>query len=81
MAQQPQERLDRINELARKDKEFGLTEAEVAERKALREAFLKDFRAGFREQLETTAFYTKAGKEVTPEKVREIQRKRGLRED
>ncbi|WP_262316216.1 DUF896 domain-containing protein [Lacticaseibacillus parakribbianus] len=81
MAQQPQERLDRINELAKKDKEFGLTAAEVAERKALREAYLADFRAGFRQQLETTAFYNKAGKEITPEKLQAIQRKRGLRKD
>ncbi|WP_125704367.1 DUF896 domain-containing protein [Lacticaseibacillus daqingensis] len=81
MAAQPQERLDRINELARKDKEFGLTPAEVEERKALRDAYLRDFRAGFREQIETTTLFNKAGKEWTPKKVREIQKKRGLRKD
>lgn len=81
MAQQPQARIDRINELAHKAKNEGLTKAEEAERKALREAYLKDFRAGFAEQLETTQLFDKQGREITPKKVREVQRKRGLRKD
>lgn len=81
MAQQPQARLDRINELARKAKDSGLTEAEQAERKALRAAYLKDFRAGLRQQLETTQLFDKQGKEITPRKVQEIQRKNGWRKD
>ena len=44
--------LDRINELARKKKDTGLTEAELAEQKALREKFLAEFRENFRRQLE-----------------------------
>ncbi|WP_179395554.1 DUF896 domain-containing protein [Lacticaseibacillus absianus] len=81
MAEQPQERLARINELAHKAKTVGLTDAETAERQALREAYLADFRAGFREQIETTSFVNKQGKEWTPKKVIEIQKKRGLRQD
>lgn len=81
MAQQPQARLDRINELARKAKSSGLTEAEQAERKALRAAYLQDFRAGLRQQLETTQLFDKQGKEITPRKVQEIQRKNGWRKD
>lgn len=81
MASQPQERIDRINELAKKAKETGLTEEETKERQALREAYLKDFRAGFRQQLEQTQLINKHGKDVTPKKLREIQRKRGLRKD
>ena len=39
-----QKRLDRINELARKQKTVGLTDAEKAEQKKLREEYLADFR-------------------------------------
>ncbi|MCI1895188.1 MAG: DUF896 domain-containing protein [Lactobacillus sp.] len=81
MAQQPQARLDRINELAHKAKAEGLTAAEEAERKELRAAYIKDFRAGFAQQLETTQFFDKQGHEVTPKKIRDLQKKHGLRQD
>ncbi|WP_080980184.1 DUF896 domain-containing protein, partial [Lacticaseibacillus rhamnosus] len=54
MAEQPKERLDRINELAKKDRSVGLTPEEKIERQKLREAYLKDFRAGLRDQIEHT---------------------------
>ncbi|WP_459128321.1 DUF896 domain-containing protein [Latilactobacillus curvatus] len=76
-----QKRLDRINELAHKAKAEGLTEAETAERKTLRDAYLKDFRESFRSQVEMLQVYDKEGKEVTPEKVKDIQREKGLRDD
>ncbi|MSD84336.1 DUF896 domain-containing protein [Lactobacillus curvatus] len=76
-----QKRLDRINELAHKAKNEGLTDAETAERQTLREAYLKDFRESFRSQVEMLQVYDKEGKEVTPEKVKDIQRKKGLRDD
>ncbi|VDG20598.1 DUF896 domain-containing protein [Lactiplantibacillus mudanjiangensis] len=75
------ELLGRINELAHKAKTEGLTELEKVERKDLREKYLKEFRAGFRQQVEMLQVYDKQGKEVTPEKVRQIQRDRGLRDD
>lgn len=46
------EKMDRINELAKKSKAEGLTEAEKAEQKELREAYLAKFRTNFRQQLE-----------------------------
>ena len=46
------EEIKRINELAHKKKAEGLTEAEIAEQKVLREKFLENFRAGFKQQLE-----------------------------
>lgn len=71
----------RINELARKAKEVGLTEVEKLEQKDLRQKYLKRFRENFRSQVEMIQVYDKQGKEVTPNKVKEIQRKKGLRDD
>lgn len=73
--------LKRINELAHKNKAEGLTEAEKQERKKLRDQYLKNFREAFRSKIEMTKIYDENGKEVTPEKVKEIQRKKGLRDD
>ena len=41
-------KIDRINELGRIAKERALTEAEATERAALREEYIKEFRAGLR---------------------------------
>ncbi|MBP1999783.1 uncharacterized protein YnzC (UPF0291/DUF896 family) [Paenibacillus shirakamiensis] len=43
----------RINELARKQKEVGLTEEETLERGKLREVYLQNIRNNFRQQLDT----------------------------
>ena len=50
-----QKKIDRINELAHKKKTVGLTEAELAEQKALREEYLSEFRASFKAQLDHTS--------------------------
>ncbi|MCP8851087.1 DUF896 domain-containing protein [Latilactobacillus sakei] len=76
-----QKRLDRINELAHKAKAEGLTPEETTERQELRDAYLKDFRSSFRSQVEMLQVYDKEGKEVTPEKVKDIQHEKGLRDD
>lgn len=81
MAEQPKERLDRINELAKKDRSVGLTPEEKIERQQLREAYLKDFRAGLRDQIEHTQVFDKKGKELTSKKVQKIQREQGWRKD
>ena len=77
----PQNLIDRINELANKKKTVGLTKKEKEEQKSLRETYLSIFREGFRNRIEMLQIYDKDGKEVTPEKVKNIQRKRGLRDD
>ena len=54
----------RINELARKKKTVGLTEGEVQEQAALRAQYLKDFREGFRQQLDNTYIQYEDGTKV-----------------
>ncbi|CAI2681335.1 hypothetical protein AKUA1404_08820 [Apilactobacillus kunkeei] len=73
--------IPRINELAHKAKESGLTKEEEAERSDLRKQYLKRFKENMRSQIEMVQVFNKEGKEVTPEKVKEVQRKKGLRDD
>ena len=50
-----QEKIARINELAKKSKTTGRTEAEKAERQALRREYLDDIKASLRAQLNNTS--------------------------
>ncbi len=49
-----QEKIDRINELARKAKSEGLTDAELTERDALRREYIDAVKASLRSQLDNT---------------------------
>ncbi|WEV38083.1 DUF896 domain-containing protein [Lactobacillus sp. ESL0680] len=73
--------IDRINELYRKKKASNLTEQEEEERKKLHQEFLKNFRASFKQNVEDMVIIDKDGKEVTSEKAKEAQRRKGLRKD
>lgn len=59
-----QKKIDRINELAKKNKNEGLTEEEKKEREILRQEYLENFRAHFRSRLESV-------KVVSPEEYEE----------
>lgn len=59
-----QKKLDRINELAKKNKSEGLTEVEIKEREELRKEYLANFRAHFRSRLDQV-------KVVSPEEYEE----------
>lgn len=48
-----QERIKRINELARKAKETGLCKEELEEQKILRQEYLAMFRKNFKQQLDS----------------------------
>ncbi len=56
-----QKKLDRINELARKSKIEELTEEERLEQKALREEYIRDFRASMRGILNNTTIVSPDG--------------------
>lgn len=56
-----QTKLDRINELARKSKSEGLTDEEKLEQKALREEYIKAFRASMRGILNNTTIVSPDG--------------------
>ncbi|MGL4790893.1 MAG: DUF896 domain-containing protein [Anaerotignaceae bacterium] len=55
------DRLKRINLLAKKSKEVGLTPEEIAERDILRKEYLKAFRANFVHEVEKICFVEKDG--------------------
>ena len=57
-------KIDRINALAKKAKDIGLTERETAERDALRKEYLADMRAAFKQQLDSTYVQTADGAKI-----------------
>jgi len=67
------EKLNRINELARKSKADGLSDKERQEQKELREEYLKNVRSSFKNQLKSMSVVDPEGKDVTPEKLRNMQ--------
>jgi len=71
-------KLARINELAKKKKERGLTEAEVKEQTALRAEYLKSFRSTMLNTLEGVTIYDPNGDDVTPQKLKDMQNKKKL---
>ena len=82
MSEDPEKKLiNRINELYHKKKSVGLTEAEEKERKELHQEFIKNFRASFKQDVENLVIIDKNGKEITSEKAKRAQRKKGLRKD
>ncbi|MGN1013767.1 MAG: DUF896 domain-containing protein [Butyricicoccus sp.] len=71
-----QDKINRINELARKSKAEGLTEQEKAEQKALREEYIAGFRASMKAQLDNTYI---VGPDGVKRKVGKKQPYNGLR--
>lgn len=68
----------RINQLSAKRKTEGLTPEEEKERKELHQLYLKGFRSGIKTQIEGMKVVDSKGKDVTPDKLKEIQKKRHL---
>jgi len=73
--------LRRINELARKQKEDGLTNSEWVEQTVLRENYLRQIRGQALSTISSLTVIDPLGIDVTPEKVREKRKadiERGL---
>ena len=66
--------IDRINELAHKKKNEGLTEEEKAEQAQLRQIYLAEFRKNFRKQLDNVRFV----EDLTEMELEEIAIEKGL---
>ena len=63
------EKIARINALARKSKQEPLSEAELAEQKALREEYIASYRASLRGMLDNTVIQRPDGsREALPQK-------------
>lgn len=73
--------INRINELYHKKKSVGLTDEEEKERQQLHKKFIANFRAGFKQDVENLVIIDKKGNELTSEKAKAAQRKKGLRKD
>ncbi|MDY8048173.1 DUF896 domain-containing protein [Paenibacillus polymyxa] len=65
--------LERINQLAKKAKEVGLTEIEKTEQTDLRKEYLQIFRGSVQSILLNATIYDPNGNDVTPEKLRKEQ--------
>ena len=72
------EKIERINALARKKKEQGLNEEELAEQAALRAEYIKEFRAQFGAVLENTVVqYPDGSRKSLPDIKKENDGKNG----
>ncbi len=72
------EKINRINELARKKKEEELTPTEEKEQQLLRQEYLAAFRGGMRNHIEGLKIVDEEGNDVTPDKLKAIQKEKGL---
>ncbi|MBM7540778.1 DUF896 domain-containing protein [Amphibacillus cookii] len=68
------DKLDRINNLAKKSKHDGLTEKEKREQQKLREEYLSNVRKSFTNQFKSMKIVDPNGDDVTPEKVKNLRR-------
>lgn len=72
-------KMKRINELAQKKKTTGLTDQEGKEQTLLRKEYLQSFRQSFKKTIENTTVIDPEGNDVTPDKVKDIQRLNNIR--
>jgi uncharacterized protein YnzC (UPF0291/DUF896 family) len=69
----PEERLARINELAKKAKTIGLTDQEAKEQSKLRREYLEIFRSSMLNTLTSVKIIDPKGDDVTPEKIKKLK--------
>ncbi|GAE24359.1 hypothetical protein JCM9140_276 [Halalkalibacter wakoensis JCM 9140] len=68
------EKLQRINELAKRAKTSGLTKKEENEQNMLRKEYLQTFRASFKNHLHSVTVVDENGNDVTPDALKESKR-------
>ena len=71
-------KIDRINELAKKKKTVGLTELEQTEQAELRKEYIEGYKRSLHHHIAGIKLVDEEGNDVTPEKLRQIQREKGL---
>ncbi|MCE7794503.1 DUF896 domain-containing protein [Salipaludibacillus sp. CUR1] len=71
------DKIQRINELARKSKSEGLSLKEQKEQKDLRQEYLKNVRQSFKNQLTSVKVVDEEGNDVTPDKLKHEKKTRG----
>ena len=74
------EKLNRLNELAKKKKLGTITDEELKEQQALREEYLVTFRESMKNTIENVRVIDPNGEDVTPEKLKQIHAKRHTEE-
>ncbi len=67
------ELLTKINELAAKNKEIGLTSAELQQRDQLRKQYLQQIRGQVLANINSFTLVDESGQDVTPEKIKEYK--------
>ena len=73
-----EKKIQRINELARKKKTVGLTGAEKVEQAERRKEYIEGYRRSFLHHIAGIKLVDDEGNDVTPEKLKQLQRERGL---
>lgn len=73
-----EKKIQRINELARKKKTVGLTGAEKVEQAELRKEYIEGYRRSLLHHIAGIKLVDEEGNDVTPEKLKKLQRERGL---
>lgn len=73
-----EKKIERINELARKKKTVGLTGEEKVEHAELRKEYIEGYRRSLLHHISGIKLVDEEGNDVTPEKLRQLQRERGL---
>lgn len=74
MAKIGDEMIKEINELAHKSKTVGLTDEEKKRQQYLRQEYIKIFRSGFKQQLQSIKVVDANGNDVTPKKLKEAKK-------
>ncbi|HEY9578222.1 MAG TPA: DUF896 domain-containing protein [Pseudobacillus sp.] len=73
-----EDKLARINELSKKSKAEGLSAEEKVEQTNLRQEYLSAFRTSMKNTVETVRIFDPEGKEVTPKKIKDIQKRKKM---